>query len=77
MDLKRVLLDMPPSLGNSMFSGAQKDIMIFGYAQPRDYVYSAYDRAYNHIKEEVVALKHEIKSLKAHGQDQQNVNQFT
>ena len=60
MDLKRVLLDMPVSLGNSMFSGSQKDIMIFGYAQPRDYVFSAYDRAYNQIKQEVVALKHEI-----------------
>ena len=51
---------MPVSLGNSMFSGAQKDIVIFGSAEPRDYVFSAYDRAYTDVKEEVVALKHEI-----------------
>ena len=41
-----------------MFSGADKEIMLFGCPQPRDYVFSTYDKAYKDIKDEVVALKH-------------------
>ena len=41
-----------------MFSGAEKKYMLFGSPQPRDYVFSAYDKAYKDIKDEVVVLKH-------------------
>ena len=68
LNLKEVIMNLPMELGSGAFSGTSQEIILFGHAQPHQYVQSAYDQAYSQLKSkseaEVMSLREENKSLK-------------
>ena len=61
LDLRPTLINLPSTLGVSMFSKSNRDIIIHGFAQPIDYTPTSSDLAFNYLKNENVSLQAKVE----------------